>query len=911
MSLNAAGDRLAVGANYDGGSGNVASGSGAVYLFTAATETGPYPASVGSTFGSRSEQSITVWASDLVTQLKAGTSVTLQASNDIRLSTILNVVPTGATGGNLTLQAGRSVYLDYALTTGNGNLTLIGNDLLANGVIDLYRDSGTAVINTGSINTGTGSLTVDLRSGAGKTYSTAGAISLGAVTAGALTITSAAPSATGSVQLSSSTIAGNLSVTANGAILGSAGALSVGGTTTVSNKFSTNTASVTLSDASNSFAGQVSVSSGGDIDLFNSGALNLGATHADGTLRVTNWSGNITINGAIDSSKIAIDAVTIKAGYQAFFFDPTGGDLVLGSGSISVAAGARATLYTGTLAGSSSTAAAIGIGSGRFRYGSDDMYSAFSNPLGSGLYLIYREQPTLSVTVDSKSITYGQSLPSLTGTITSGSLRNGDTASYAVAGSALSAAGFIKANSYSINESGLGELGYSLNLTSGTLTVAKKTLTASGLSASNKTYDATLGATVAGTAVLTSGAATDVDGLFYGADTVSVTGTASGAFATKDAATGKSVTVSGLSLAGGDAANYQLDTISLTADIAKKTLSISGLTASNKTYDAGLGATVTGTAAIASGAATSSDGLYYGTDTVALSGTASGSFATKDAGTGKTVTVSGLTLAGVDSANYQLGAISLTADILKKTLTVSGLSASNKTYDAGLGATVTGTAALTSGAVTSVDGLYYGTDTVSLTGTASGAFATKDAATGKTVTVSGLTLAGGDSSNYQLDTISLTADIAQRAIGVRGNDQSKVEGTSDPALSYSVTSGSLAGSDAFTGSLTRASGETIGNYQISVGTLSAGANYLTTFTPGSFSVLAASSGVSDVSLFTNPLWRIYLGDELDEVVARRPRIIWPSNNVRGEQIPAVKGADRGSDIIIRTTPLSRVETISK
>ena len=392
---------------------------------------------------------------------------------------------------------------------------------------------------------------------------------------------------------------------------------------------------------------------------------------------------------------------------------------------------------------------------------------------------------------------------------------------------------------------------------------------------------------------------------------MSLTGTASGAFATKDAATGKTVTVSGLTLAGGDSSNYQLDTISLSANIAQKTLSISGLTASNKTYDSGLGATVTGTAALTSGAVTSVDGLYYGTDTVSLTGTASGAFATKDAATGKPVTVSGLTLAGADSANYQLSSISLTANIAQKTLTVSGLAASNKTYDAALGATVTGTAALTSGAVTSVDGLYYGTDTVSLTGTASGAFATKDAATGKTVTVSGLTLAGGDSSNYQLDTISLTADIAQRAIGVRGNDQSKVEGTSDPALSYSVTSGSLAGSDAFTGSLTRASGETIGNYQISVGTLSAGANYLTTFTPGSFSVLAASSGVSDVSLFTNPLWRIYLGDELDEVVARRPRIIWPSNNVRGEQIPAVKGADRGSDIIIRTTPLSRVETISK
>ena len=815
VSLNAAGDRLAVGATQDDGSGNVSINSGAVYLFTASTETGPYPASVGSTFGSRSEQSITVWASDLVAQLKAGTSVILQASNDIRLSTVLNVVPTGATGGNLTLQAGRSVYLYHAVTTGNGDLTLIGNDLLANGVIDLYRDSGTAVINTGSINTGTGSLTVDLRSGAGKTYSTAGAISLGAVTAGALAITSAAPSATGSVQLSSSTIAGNLSVTANGAILASAAALSIGGTTSVSNKFSANSASVNLSNAANSFAGSLAVSSGGDVTLVNSGALTLGVIHADGALSVSTLTGNLTLNGALDSSKVAADAVTLNAGSGVAAGTASGGDIILGTGSVTVLSGARATLYTGSLAGSTALATSVGSGSGRFRYGSDESTSAFTASLGMGSYLIYREQPALSVAVDSKSITYGQAVPTLTGSITSGSLRNGDAASYAVAGSALSAAGFIKANSYSINASPLSGLGYNVSTTTGTLTVAQKTLTVSGLTASNKTYDAALGATVTGTATLTAGAATSADGLYYGADTVSLTGTASGSFATKDSATGKTVTVSGLTLAGGDSANYQLDTISLTADIAKKTLSISGLTASNKTYDAALGAMVTGTAALATGATTSSDGLYYGTDTVSLSGSATGAFTTKTAGTGKAVTVSGLTLAGADSANYQLGAL------------------------------------------------------------------------------------------------SLSADIAQRAIGVRANDRSKVEGASDPALTYSVTSGSLAGSDAFAGSLTRASGEAIGSYQISVGTLSAGANYLTTFTPGSFSILAASSGIPDVSLFTNPLWRIRLGDGFEEEVARRPRIVWPPNTVRSERLPSVKGANRGPDIIIRTTPLSRVETISK
>jgi filamentous hemagglutinin family protein len=817
VSLNAAGDQLAVGAIYDGGSGNVASGSGAVYLFMAAPETGPYPALVASTFASRPEQSITVWAADLVAQLKAGTSVTLQASNDIRLSTVLNVVPTGSAGGNLTLQAGRSIYLDYAVTTGNGNLTLIGNDLLANGVIDLYRDTGTAVINTGTINTGTGSLTVDLRSGAGKTYSTAGAISLGSVTAGTLTVTSAAPSAAGSVQLSTSSIAGNLSIAANGAILASGAALAVGGTTTVTNKFSTNTASVTLSHSANAFAGSVAVSSGGNITLVNSGALTLGVTHADGALSVSTLTGNLTLNGALDSSKVAADAVILNAGSSASAGTAAGGDIILGTGSVSVLSGARATLYTGSLAGSTAMATSIGSGSGRFRYGSDESSSAYTAALGNGTYLIYREQPTLSLTVDSKSITYGQAVPTLTGTVTSGTLRNSDTAAYSVVGSTLSTAGYIKANSYTINATGLDVLGYSITTTAGTLTVAKKTLT------------------------------------------------------------------------------------------------LSGLTASNKTYDAGLTATLTGTATITSGAATAADGLYYGTDTVSLTGAAAGAFATKDADTGKTVTVSGLSLTGGDAANYQLDTLTLTADILKKTLTLSGLSASNKTYDAALGATLTGTAAITSGAATAADGLYYGTDTVSVTGTAAGAFATKDAGTGKTVTVSGLSLTGGDAANYQLGAVVLTADIGLRSVSVRAIDRSKVIGAADPALTYSVTSGSLAGADSFGGSLARTAGESVGDYSILVGTLSAGANYDLSFTSGVLSILPANAGGSllDVSLITNPLWRIRLGDGLEEEVAKRSRIVWPGDTSRNPRFPAVKGADRGPEIVIEGQPISRVEPVAK
>ena len=74
-----------------------------------------------------------------------------------------------------------------------------------------------------------------------------------------------------------------------------------------------------------------------------------------------------------------------------------------------------------------------------------------------------------------------------------------------------------------------------------------------------------------------------------------------------------------------------------------------------------------------------------------------GIFDTKDVGTGKTVTVTGLTLTGADTGNYIMIAPTTTADITAATLTVSGITASNKVYDGTTDAPST-TSAATSGA---------------------------------------------------------------------------------------------------------------------------------------------------------------------------------------------------------------------
>src|SRR6185369_5027461 len=74
-------------------------------------------------------------------------------------------------------------------------------------------------------------------------------------------------------------------------------------------------------------------------------------------------------------------------------------------------------------------------------------------------------------------------------------------------------------------------------------------------------------------------------------------------------------------------------------------------------------------------------------------------------------------------------------------------------------------------------------------------------------------------SNYAITYVRDSLTITTRAITVTADPKTKVYGASDPSLTYQITSGSLFGSDAFTGSITRTAGENVGKYLISQGTL--------------------------------------------------------------------------------------------
>jgi hypothetical protein len=84
-------------------------------------------------------------------------------------------------------------------------------------------------------------------------------------------------------------------------------------------------------------------------------------------------------------------------------------------------------------------------------------------------------------------------------------------------------------------------------------------------------------------------------------------------------------------------------------------------------------------------------------------------------------------------------------------------------------------------------------------------------------------------SNYAITYAGANLTVAARPITVTADAKTKTYGDGDPALSYTLTSGTLVGTDALSGSLTRTAGENVGSYAINQGSVTAGSNYAITY----------------------------------------------------------------------------------
>ena len=216
-------------------------------------------------------------------------------------------------------------------------------------------------------------------------------------------------------------------------------------------------------------------------------------------------------------------------------------------------------------------------------------------------------------------------------------------------------------------------------------------------------------------------------------------------------------------------------------------VTVTGITAKNKTYDGSVEAQLN----------TTNMKLSNVQDGHTVTVSAAGVFDNANAGTGKTVTIT-LTLGGADSDNYYLESETITtqADITKKPVTAV-VTVTPKTYDGTNTATVNAEVK---------EGLVSG-DSITITGL-TGTFDTATAGTGKTVTVNaaGKSITGTGATNYAVtipDTAPGTITKAQATITVAegkdaysktyGDPAFQLEGitdnSSDADVTYAVTEG--------------------------------------------------------------------------------------------------------------------------
>ena len=116
---------------------------------------------------------------------------------------------------------------------------------------------------------------------------------------------------------------------------------------------------------------------------------------------------------------------------------------------------------------------------------------------------------------------------------------------------------------------------------------------------------------------------------------------------------------------------------------------------------------------------------------------------------------------------------------------------------------------------------------------------------------------GNGGANYALTFVSANLTITQRDITIGADDKEKIIGDPDPALTYSILSGSLAYDDVITGDLVRDTGETLGTYPIRIGSLAiddgnGGANYNLSFDEGILTIKQVP-----LTITANPASKVY------------------------------------------------------
>ena len=328
-------------------------------------------------------------------------------------------------------------------------------------------------------------------------------------------------------------------VSASGTVIG---ATNVGGV--VGWNLDSNINGATFSGTVTGLAGSDSV---GGLVGKNSGASNISNVFASGSV-----SGSTNTGGVIGLN----DSATISNG--AWVADTVGPASAIGGGSATTIAG----LVGLTLAQTHQQASYVGW----------DFTSTWRIYEGHTVPLLKSLLKPLTITANNVTKVYDGTSVSLTGVVYSDPTAAGSSNLFGVA----TPYGVVTKNNVGTYAADIwsNQYGYDITIVGGALTVSKAALSIGGITAANKVYDASTAATVSTAGAIYTG--------LLGSDAVTVSAT--GTFADKNVANGKTVTLTS-GYTGADAGNYTItDQASATANITPAALSITA-NADSKIYD--------------------------------------------------------------------------------------------------------------------------------------------------------------------------------------------------------------------------------------------------------------------------------------------------------------------------------------
>ena len=370
---------------------------------------------------------------------------------------------------------------------------------------------------------------------------------------------------------------------------------------------------------------------------------------------------------------------------------------------------------------------------------------------------------TLTLTAKNQSKTYGNTFTfngteyTLTGTLAAG---DSITKAHLESAGALATAS-VGSSPYSIiinNATGSFGFGnYNIVYVNGAMTVIPATLTATLTGSVQKVYDDNTNATLnAGNYSLSGLLAGDVSN-------VTLNGATAGTYDTQHVGTGKTVTISGITLTGAAAGNYSLSSGNLSGAVGIITARALYLTANtdSRVYNGTKDSSVNPT--IVSGL--QGDDGVSGLDQ---------EFDSKDVGS-RTLSITSYTVNdGNGGDNYTVHKAPADGYIYQASLSLTGLSAEDKIYDAS-------TEAVINTADADLEGETFGTDDVSF-GSVEGWFVDKHVGTDKSVWLGGDNiLVGADADNYAVELPEdLTADITARDLILSAQwDEKTYDGTTE------------------------------------------------------------------------------------------------------------------------------------